>query len=49
MPLYSVRSIEHPETVVQFPPMSWRELQEFLTMNPDYELIVSAPAMVKVH
>lgn len=49
MPLYSIQNKIHPEVVVHFQPMTWAALQEYLKEHPDWELMLSSPAMVKVN
>lgn len=49
MPLYSARSKEHPEIVVQFQVMPYSEFKAFLDEHPAYEAVLTSPAYVKVN
>ena len=48
MPFYVVKNTES-QIVSNLPQMSFADLQKFLRENHAYELVISAPAYVKVN
>jgi hypothetical protein len=48
MPMYIVENTE-TKVVSDLPRMSWTDLQKFLSDNPTYKQVVTAPAFVKVY
>lgn len=48
MPFYVVENAETKVTS-DLPQMSWDDLQKFLSDNPTYQQVITAPSFVKVN
>jgi hypothetical protein len=48
MPTYTVKNLKTKKVTVK-PQMSFASLQAFLRENKDYEIVITAPAYVKVN